>query len=490
MAKPLSILYVASEVYPFVKVGGIADVAYSLPLAIRELGHDIRVMVPKYGNVSERKNRIHEINRLKDVPIPIGDKTDPATVKSSSVFNPRNKVQAYITTNHRFFDAKKGIYTDPKTDKEYKDNDERFIYFNRTVIETCLLLGWVPDIIHCNDWQTGIVPAFVKIMFPHKFKKTKIVFTIHDFYQQGVYTHHSFDKTNLPKEIRQDFIHKSNFNFLKGGLMYSDRITTVSPSYAAEILKDKSQSNGLNALLIEKSENFTGILNGVDPYQWNPKNDANIKTKFTGDKAAFKLANKKYLLQKFKLEFHEDIPVIAMISRLTHKKGIPLFIESLEKILAENVQVVFLGDGDSDMKNALREIAKEFPNKFGLKIVFDEALAHQIEAGADMFINTSIYEPCGLNIIYSLLYGTVPIVRATGGLKDIVFDYDPKTKTGNGFLYRNLNVTELYNAVKKALDLFKKKSVWASIVENGMKSDFSWKAKKFTDIYYSALKEL
>jgi starch synthase len=490
MAKPLSILYVASEVYPFVKVGGIADIAYSLPLAIRDLGHDIRVMVPKYGNISERRNRIHEINRLKEFSITIGDKTDPATVKSSSVFNPRNKVQAYISTNVRYFDSKKGIYSDPKTDKEYKDNDDRFIYFNRTVIETCLRLGWYPDIIHCNNWQTGIIPAYIKVLFQNKFKKTKIVYTIHDFYQQGVFSHHSFDKTGLPKEIRKNFIHKTDFNFLKGGLMYSDRITTVSPTYAAEILKDKTQSNGLNSLLVEKSDIFTGIIDGVDPWHWNPKNDPFIKTKFNGDIEAFKFSNKKSLLQKFKLELKEDVPVIAMISQLNLKKGIPLLIESLGKILSENIQFVFLGDGDSDMKNSLRAIAKDFPENFGLKIGFDEALAHQMEAGADMLINTSVYEPCGLNVIYSLIYGTVPIVRATGGLKDIVFDYDPKNKTGNGFLYRNLNETELYNSIKKALELYKKKDIWQSIVQNDMKSDFTWKAKKFVDIYHSALREL
>jgi starch synthase len=489
MAKPLSILFVTSEVYPFVKVGGIADVAYSLPLALRELGHDVRVMVPKYGIISERKNRIHEINRLRDVPIPIGDKTDPATIKSSSINSPRTKVQAYITTNHKYFDAKKGIYTDPKTGKEYKDNDERFIYFNRTVIETCLLLGWFPDVIHCNDWQSGIIPAYVKVMFPQKFKKTKVVFTIHDFYQQGVYTHHSFDKTGLPKTERQNFLHKTNFNFMKGGLVYADKITTVSPSYAAEILKDKTHSNGLNAILEKRKDDFTGILNGIDPWAWNPKVDPLIKTKFSGDIEAYKISNKIELLKKFKLEYNEETPVLAIVTRLSPQKGIPLLIEAAEKILSENIQLVVLGDGDTDMKNELKNLAKKYPTKLGVKTAFDEILAHQIEAGADFFLMPSLYEPCGLNSMYSLTYGTVPIVRATGGLKDIVSEFEPKTKKGNGFVFRNSNANEFYNAVKKAIEQFKHKENWLTLISNGIEADFSWDAKQYADVYYSAFKD-
>jgi len=489
MSKPLSVLFVTSEVYPFVKVGGVADVAYSLPLALRELGHDVRVMVPKYGTISERKNRIHEINRLREVPIPIGEKFDPATIKSSSINSPRTKVQAYITTNHKYFDAKKGIYTDPKTGREYRDNDERFIYFNRTVIETCLILGWFPDIIHCNDWQTAIIPALVKTLFPQKFKKTKVVFTIHDFYQQGIYTHHSFDKTNLPKTERQNFIHKTNFNFMKGGLFYADKITTVSPSYAAEILKDKTHGNGLNALLEKRKDDFVGILNGIDPWAWNPKVDPYLKTKYSGDIESYKTANKIEVLKKFKLEYNENIPLAAMVTRLSRQKGVSLLIEAADKLLSENIQLIILGDGDTDLKNELKELQKKYPEKLSVKTAFDEDLAHLIEAGADMFLMPSVYEPCGLNSMYSLIYGTAPIVRSTGGLKDIVTEFDAKTKKGNGFVFRNSNVTDFHKAVKKAVELFKNKESWNALIANGIESDFSWDAKKYADVYYSAFKD-
>lgn len=489
MAKPLSILFVTSEVFPFVKVGGKADVSFSLPIALRDLGHDIRVMVPKYGVISERKNRIHEINRLKDIPIQVGDRSDPATIKSSSVFNPRTKVQAYITTNTKYFDAKKGIYYDPKTGKEYKDNDERFIFFSRTVVETCLLLGWFPDIIHCNDWQSGIVPAFIKVMFPQKFKKTKVLYTIHDFYQQGVFPAQSFEKTGLPKEIRQNFIHKNNFNFLKGGLHYSDRITTVSPTYAAEILKEKVMSNGLNSLLIEKGDNFSGILNGLDNWVWSPKVDPMIANNYTGDYAKYKSLNKKALLKTFKLEYNAENPVIAMITRLHAQKGISLLLETAEKLLQEDLQIIILGDGEAEFKNELKNLAKKYPTKFATKTGFDEDLAHQIEAGADMFLIPSVYEPCGLNAMYSLLYGTIPIVRATGGLKDIVKEYDLKTKKGNGFVFKNSVQNDLFGAVKKAVDLFRRTDEWEALAVAGMNSDFSWDAKKYSDLYYSAFKE-
>jgi starch synthase len=221
MAKALNILFVSSEVYPYSKEGGLADVAYSLPLALRELGHDVRVMTPKYGAISERKNKIHDINRLKDIPIPVGPIFSQATVKSSSIQNPRNKVQAYITTNYDYFDSLKGVYTDPSTGSDYANNAERFIFFNRSVIETCITLEWFPDIIHINDWQTSILPALVKLKFADKFKKTKIVLTIHNISRQGEFALKEFAKTHLPDNAKDIYKFKNKFNFLKGAIQLS-----------------------------------------------------------------------------------------------------------------------------------------------------------------------------------------------------------------------------------------------------------------------------
>lgn len=492
MAKPLSILFVASEVFPFAKVGGIADVAYSYPLSARELNHDIRVMLPKYGAISERKNRIHEINRLKDMQIPLGKESELATVKSSSINNPRVKVQTYITTNYKYFDAKKGIYHDPKTWVEYPDNDERFAFFNRTVIETCLTLGWFPDIIHCNGWQTGLIPAYVKLLFPKEFKKTKLVFTIHNFREQGAFPNFDFSITGLPKEAKNIYRYKNIFNFMKGALELSDFITTVSPSYAEEILKDKISSDGLNSLLKEKGDKFVGIQNGIDHWGWNPKTDEEIPFKLDNDFEEFKYNNKVALINKFGLEYKPSVPLIGMISRLDYQKGVSLLIEAAEKILKENIQLVILGEGDPELHSELNKLSKRYPKKFKIKYEYNEQLAHLIEAGSDMFLITSVYEPCGLNLMYSLNYGAVPIVHYTGGLKDVAVQFDAKTKTGNSFVYTKHNQEELLNSLREAIKAFHDKELWHDIIENGRREDFHWlkPAKQYDEIYRNLMKDV
>ncbi len=488
MAKSLSILFVTSEIIPFIKVGGIADVSYSFPLAVRDIGHDIRVMLPKYGNISERKNRIHEINRLKDIAIPIGKTSDLATVKSSSMNNPRTKVQAYITTNNKYFNAKKGIYENVRTGEPYPDNDERFIFFSRSVIETCLVLGWFPDIIHCNDWQTALVPAMAKKLFPEKFKNTKFVFTIHNFHQKGEFPISTFKKTGLPLSEKENFIHKKKMNFIKGGIVYSDYVTTVSPTYAKEIKSDKKLSNGLNEIL-SKSKKFKGILNGIDPWIWNPEKDKLIKKKLESKFQDFKNANKKDVLQKFGLTFNENIPLLAMISRLDDQKGIPLFIQSAEKLLKEDVQIIMLGEGNIAMKKKLEVLAKKHSDKFAFIAGFDDTLAHQIEAGADIYLLPSMSEPCGLNAFYSIAYGALPIARETGGLKDIVYDLS-NSHNGNGLTFKNYKNLDLIKVFKHALDLYKDKDKWNKIIQNNMKKDYSWKksVKDYEDIYLKIVK--
>lgn len=492
MAKPLSILYVSSEVFPFAKVGGVGDIAYSLPLALRELGHDVRVMLPKYGIISERKNKIHEINRLRDMPIQIGEKTEYATVKSSSINNPRNKVQAYITTNLKYFDSKKGVYNDAKTGSQFEDNDERFIFFCRSVIETCLILGWFPDVIHCNDWQTGLIPAYIKTMFPAKFKKTRTLFTIHNFAAQGAFPASTFEKVGFDQAIKENFIHKNKFNFMKPALMYSDYINTVSPTYANEIITDKRHSDGLNELLKEYADKFTGIINGIDIWGWNPKTDSMIKKTLSDDFEEYKETNKIELLNQIQCNYSPNTPVIGLISRFSKEKGIKLLIDSVDELMKNDIIMVILGDGDKDLKNELKLISEKYPEKFVVKLGFDEEFAHLVEAGCDMYLMPSQYEACGLNSMYSLIYGTVPIVRATGGLKDIVKDYNEKTNEGNGFLIPKYNSKDLVNTVEKAIALFKnKKEDWNRLAIKGMSSDFTWteSAKQYDKIYYSLFKE-
>jgi len=491
MAKPLSILYVTSELYPFVKIGGIADISYSLPLALKDEGYDIRVMLPKYGNVSERKNRIHEINRLRDIEIPLGKGMELATVKSSSVANPRTRVQAYITTNQNLFDQKKGIYTNPKTNEDYPDNDLRFIFFNRTVIETCLTLNWAPDIIHCNDWQSGMIPGYVKTLFKDHFKNTKVIYTIHNSSNQGEFSLKGFTATGLDNDTKKNYTHKKKFNFLKGGLFYADHINTVSPTHAQELLQDKKFTNGLSDLLVKRKDQFSGILNGIDKWSWNPATDSNIAAKYEDDFVEFKKTNKKALLKKYQLAYKEDVPLIGMISRLDEIKGIQLLIDTFDELMAEEVTVVILGDGKSELKTKLKDIAKKYSKKLAIKFIYDEKMAHLIEAGSDFFLIPSIYEPCGLNAMYSLKYGSIPIVRKTGGLIDNVKEYSPKTKKGNGFVFTEANPKDLVGAVKKAVELYKNYSELEKLAISNMDGDYSWddRVEEYGKIYHSLIED-
>ncbi|MDQ1265680.1 MAG: starch synthase [Bacteroidota bacterium] len=491
MAKSLSILFVTSEVFPFVKVGGVADVSYSLPLALRDIGHDIRVMLPKYGLVSERKNKIHEINRLRDIPIPVGSGYEPATVKSSSISNPRTKVQAYITTNMTYFDSKKGVYSDPKTGKEYADSPERFMFFNRTVIETCLILGWFPDIIHCNDWQTAFIPGYVRGMFPNKFRKTKIVYTVHNFKNQGVFPSFDPKKTGFSEQVIKNYEHNGKFNILKGGLHYADYITTVSPTYAKQMLEDSEHSDGLNELIIAKKNQFKGILNGIDNWGWNPDIDENIPVKLKSEFSVFKHDNKLKLLNQFGFEYKPNLPLLGMISKLDTQKGIELLISASDSIMKEDIQFVLLGDGDAKMKAKLTKIAQKYPDKF--KVIFEnnDPLAHLIEASADIFLLPSSFEPCGLNLMYSLVYGAVPIVHYTGGMKDVAVDFNPETKTGNSFVFTNYTTQDMLKALKRALAAFKDEALWETLLGNCTKADYSWNesAAMYSDIYKEVLKD-
>jgi starch synthase len=490
MVKKFSILFVSSEIVPFAKESGVGDVSYSLSLAIRDLGHDVRVMMPKYGTISERKNRIHEINRLRDVPIKVGDIEELATIKSSSINNPKNKVQAYITTNKYFFDDKKGVYHDPKTWELYDNNAERFSFFNKSVIETCLLLGWFPDIIHCNDWQSALVPALIKEKYPEEFKNTKVVFTIHNFNNQGVFEIDDFEKTGLPKSALTHFKHKNKINFMKGGIHYSDYITTVSEVYAEEIVNDKQYSNDLNKFLNKKTESFKGILNGIDTYTWNPKKDKLIKSKLGSDFEEYKYNNKVALTQKFELDFKPNAPLLAMIPRIGSQKGVPLLIEAADELFKNDIQMILLGQGDAKLKKELTKIAKQYPDKFKVKFEFDDNLSHLIEAGSDMFLMPSEYEPCGLNLMYSMNYGSVPIVRATGGLKQAAKQYEKDTKEGNAFVFQEYNSKDFLAKISEALEMFKDKDEWMNIINNGLSEDFSWdkSAEEYVEIYKELLK--
>ncbi len=485
MAKSLSVLFVTPEIYPFSKESGVSDFCFSLSLALREIGNDVRVAMPKYGIISERKNKIHDINRLRNIEIPIGDTTYPATVKSSSINNPRSKSQAYITTNHKYFDSRKGIYHDMVDWKEYPDNAERFIYFCRSIIETIVILNWFPDIIHCHDWQTAAFAAMAKNLYPKQFKKTKFVFTFHNLTKQGVFPLNTFDLMGIDKSQLDNFTHKKQFNFLKAGMIYSDAITTVSKEYSEDLLKDKELHNGLDKFIKEKGDMFVGIPTGIDQWIWNAARDETIKTNFDGDFENYKYDNKVELINRFELEYSPKTPLFAMVSRINTQKGINFIIDSADEIFKEDLQLVFLGQGDSELKEKLSKISEKYPNKFKVKFTFDDSLAHLMEAGSDMFLIPSDYEPCALNFMYSLKYGSLPVAHLSGRINSLGIDYFKDQENGNSILFEKWDAESMLEAIKKGLELYKNKEEWNKLTSNLLDTNLSWgeNAKKYDEIY-------
>lgn len=489
MAASQSILFVTSEVIPFVKTGGLADVSAALPLALVELGHDVRIIAPKYGNVSERRNRIHEIKRLKDIPITVAGAETMATVKSSQVVNSRAKVQVYLVTSDDYFEPYKGAYVDPKTDKEFVNNDERFIFFQKAAIETCFRLGWSPDIIHCNDWQTGLIPAFVKEQYTDSdfFAKTRTVFTIHNMAYQGVFPKKSLEKTELPDSLftEKGIVHDGKLNMLKAGIVFADSVTTVSPTYAKEIT-GAEHGAGLESVVKKHKKKLHGILNGVDTEIWNPSTDKLIDEKYDTESLEEKFENKSALAKQFDMQAEIDTPMVCMIARMVEQKGYDLLIDAIDEIMELGVQLVVMGDGTGKYPKALEKAAKKHAN-FGVKIGYEEELAHLMQAGSDILLMPSLFEPCGLNQLYALAYGTVPVVHQTGGLADSIVKYSPSKKTGNGFLFKDYTVDGLVKGLSSAVELFKKEEEWEELQKSIMEEDHSWKASAqlYVDEAYS-----
>lgn len=491
--KKLKILFVTSELFPFVKTGGLADVSAALPQMLTELGHEVRIMVPKYGAIDTRKYKIHDVVRLKDLSVKIGDKDVVFSVKSSFLPSQKVRVQIYFLDNQEYYGSRKSLYSDPLTGAEYKDNDERFILLSKAVFELIQKLGWVPDIIHCNDWQCGLIPAYLKTANTLEPELTgfKVLFTIHNLAYQGIFPASVFDKTGLPKELKTEkgVLHDGNFNFMKCGLLYADCINTVSEGYAKEILSDKVISGGLSSVLTKRKSDVFGLVNGIDYNIWNPEIDKFIPKKFSIKNIENKLVNKKVLVERFGLKYDEKVPVIGIISRLHDTKGVDLIVESFEEMMKLNIQVVLLGTGERKYHTIFEKLNKKYQKKFACYLGFNDELAHLIEAGADMYLMPSFYEPCGLNQMYSSVYGTIPIVRETGGLADTVSRFSDKNEDGTGFMFKAYESKALIKELKRAVTTFDDKKVWCKIVKNGMKTDFSWQvsAKKYIDLYKTVI---
>lgn len=489
-SKKYKILFVTSEVVPFVKTGALGDVSSSLPQKLQELGHQIRIVVPKYGAIDERRYKIHEVVRLKDLTTKIGEKEVVYSLRSSFLVGAKARVQLYFLDNDEYFGSRRSLYADPISGKDYKDNDERFILLAKSVFELVSKLGWIPDIIHCNDWQGSLIPVYLKKLFSEveEFKNIKTVLTIHNLANQGEFPKATFAKTELPKELNNEkgVLLNGKFNFLKTGIQFADTITTVSETYAKEICKEKELSGSLFPILKSRSKDLHGILNGIDDAVWNPEKDKQIAKKYSVKTLEGKQKNKKVLLEKFGLEYDLEKPVIGMISRLSDNKGFNLIKAAFNDLMKLDAQFILLGTGEKKYHTFFEKNFGKYSEKFALYLGFDDQLAHLIEAGSDMYLMPSKIEPCGLNQMYSLMYGTIPIVRQTGGLADTVERFDDKTGKGNGFVFKKYDPKDLLGEVKRAVNLFKKdQKTWVKLQKAGMKSNFTWlnSSKLYVNIY-------
>ncbi len=480
----MDILFASSEAHPLIKTGGLADVAGSLPRAIRNLRHDIRIIIPAYQRILKQADNLTLAAHLE-----LEGVNTPVRLLAGRL--PGSAVKLYLVDSPVHFDRPGNPYT-AGDGGPWPDNAERFTTFCRAiqaVAEDRAGLDWQPQIVHCNDWQTGLVPPLLAT----RAEGPASVFTIHNLAYQGLFDWNTFEALNLPADFwsmeAMEF-HKQ-FSFIKGGLVFADWLTTVSPTYANEIQRAEF-GYGLEGLISHRRHNLTGIVNGVDYSVWNPGRDTQIPVQYNQRSLFHKAANKQALQEHFGLPVDSSRPLLAVISRLVEQKGIDLIMDIVPELVARDVQLVILGSGDPLIEAAIGKARAEWPQHIAAFLGYNEALAHRIEAGADIFLMPSRFEPCGLNQIYSQRYGTIPIVRHTGGLADTVTDTTPETlenSTATGFSFTATTATALLAAVTRALQYYQDSEAWQQIMINGMKQDFSWKrsAEQYLDLFEKVL---
>ena len=474
----MKILFLTSECVPFVKTGGLADVSGSLPHELSGLGNEIKVFLPLYKSIDTDKFNIKKVENLSNLSFSINDKSYIFSVLTTK----HADVEHYFIYCPEFF-FRDNIYTNDV------DEPVRFIIFQYAILTAVQAMQWSPDIIHCNDWQTALIPELLKTVYSWDsiFNKTKTFLTIHNIAYQGSFPKESFLATGLPP---QDFNpggkyeHYGNFNFLKTGIISADSVGTVSPTYAKEI-ETPEFGCGLEGVLSIRTDMIIGILNGIDTNIWNPDKDKLIIRNFNYQNISKKKENKQNLLKYCKLEFSEEIPVYGIISRFAWQKGFEIFEPILDDFLKEDIKLVVLGDGEEKYENFFKLNQSKYPDKLFLYSGYNNSLAHIVTAGSDFFIMPSRYEPCGLNQIYSLNYGTIPIVRKTGGLADTVLDIGEYPEDGNGFSFANFDSGELFGKLISSIEIYNNKNKYLNMQKNGMKADYSWhaSAKKYNEYY-------
>ncbi len=459
----LKVLFVSSEVVPFTKTGGLADVAGSLPLALAEQGADVRIVTPKY--------RTAKID-------------GPDTVLG-------NGVKVWFIENDDYFNRKE-LYGDKYGD--YSDNLDRFAFFCRQTLERCVREGFAPDIIHCNDWQTALIPVYLNTVYKYDpfFERTRTLFTIHNIASQGLFAKEEFPKMGLDWALFHIhyFEYYGQVNVMKAGIVYADAISTVSPTFAKELLT-KEYGCGLEGVFSAREKALCGILNGIDYRVWNPATDTKIFKNYSAETIDDKYVNKEALQKELGLKVDYNIPMLAVISRLADQKGMDLLARIIGDILNKKIQLVVLGAGDQKYHVLLEKMARSHPKNASVNLRFDTALAQKIYAACDMLLLPSRYEPCGLSQMIGFKYGSVPVARRTGGLKDSIQEFDSKTKEGTGFTFGEYKPEAFFAAIRKALTVNQNRDLWRSLVRRDMGLDFSWKvsAREYLKLYSSIQKK-
>jgi starch synthase len=490
----MRIAFVSSEVFPYAKAGGLGDVSGALPKALQKLGHSVKVFLPNYSAINFDGTTPEYSEIVGEMPIRVSGIVH--TTRLFKSFMKDSKVEIFFVDcpyffDRRNFDGKPVIYTDSA------DEDERFILFQKAVIESLQRMQWAPDIINVNDWPTALIPLLIKdnYSWDRFYDRVATVISIHNIGYQGRFPKETMHKAEIRKDL---FFDNSPIEvwgsicFLKAGLMYADAINTVSPTYAMEITTSE-YGEGLEGVLHYRINDFWGILNGVDYSVWNPECDELLPYRYTKSDLSGKYENKKYLLSLLGQSFHPNVPLIGIISRLVSQKGFDLIADSISELMRLDAQWVILGSGERVYEELFRYLAFAYPDKVSFLNAKDEKAAHQIEAASDIFLMPSKYEPCGLNQIYSLKYGTIPIVRKTGGLADTVVDWDESRHygsfSGNGFSFYDYTGQALVSSLERALKCYHQKNIWSQIVQNGMLQNYSWKqsAKHYEKMYEHAI---
>jgi len=478
----MKIAMIASEAVPFAKTGGLADVLGTLTTALERLGHEISLLVPAYR--CALRSEFHVSEWPHEFSVAVGDRQEKATVLRSTI---GKALSVFLIRADHYFD-RPYLYGSPAGD--YPDNAERFTFFCRAALE--VLRVYPVDVVHAHDWQAALAIVFLKAQgerYP-EIAAARTLLTIHNLGFQGLFAQSDWNLLNLdPGYFTPQYLEfYGKINFLKGGLIFADKLTTVSPTYAQEIMTPE-QGFGLEGVVRQRADDLIGILNGVDYDQWNPWTDPYLEQHRGENNHTVKRNCKKHMRQMLGLPELADTPVIAMISRLTSQKGFDLVESIFDLLMERELQFALLGSGDLRFAEFFRDAATRYPMRIAVRIGFDELLAHRIEAGADLFLMPSLYEPCGLNQMYSLKYGTIPIVRAVGGLKDTVQDYDRETKSGTGFVFESYDADAMLDAIDRGLAAYQDKNAWPEIQRRAMAMDFSWdrSAQEYSNLYQQLL---